>query len=63
MASVIQVDLGSGVDEAKAAFGKMSSFVVGDAGKQVADSVLKRGAETAKAEIEMVITQIESQVQ
>ena len=63
MASVIQVDLGSGVDEAKAAFDKMSSFVVGDAGKQVADSVLKRGAETAKAEIEMVITQIESQVQ
>ena len=62
-ASIITVDLGEDVAKVQESFVKYSSLVVTDVAGDIAKSVTKRTAEIAKAEMEMVITQIEDTVQ
>ena len=63
MASMIQFDLGEGFNNAKEQMAKVASFTVGDAAGDIANSYLKKTADAAKAEMEMIIQQIEATVQ
>lgn len=58
-----QLDLGPEVQKAQETLQQMSSFVIGDAAGDIANSYLQKSAEAAKAEMEMIIQQIETQVE
>ena len=58
-----QLDLGPDVQKVQETFENASSYVIGDAAGDIANSYLQKSAEAAKAEMEMIIQQIESKVE